>query len=123
MNQPTPLGEDGLYDLAMHIRQPEITTSMMKRQLLVIKAETMEDGRLQVVNVHWVFYDVKPKVIGLSIRNSRANAAASHPHSKCSRMVIATGRPGQGRIIFNHRCPPELSTPNHHCFVEQSTLL
>lgn len=53
----TPLGEDSRYDLAGDVGQAERAPLESIREPLVVEPEQMQDGRLQVVYVHWVFDD------------------------------------------------------------------
>ena len=47
----------------MHIGQPEIAARVMIRELLVIKAEAVQDGCLKIVNVNRILHDMESKVI------------------------------------------------------------
>ena len=47
----------------MYIRQPEISTSMVERQSLVIQPKAMHQRSLKVVNMNRMLCDVKSEVI------------------------------------------------------------
>src|SRR5438445_1536926 len=103
----------------MHVRQPEVTTLKTIRELRVIEAEQMENGRVQVMHVDFVRGCVKTEIIGLTNCNPRFHAAASQPGREAIRMMIAT-------IIaaaLDHRGAPKLATPNDQRRIEQPTLL
>ena len=46
----------------MHIREAVVAALVMECQALVIKAETVQDRRLHVVNVDGILHDVKAEV-------------------------------------------------------------
>jgi hypothetical protein len=85
----------------------------------VIDAQTVQHSGVQVMNVHRVFYDVIAIIVGLSVSESRFDAAAGHPHRKAAGMVIAAVVIG-GQLALAIDRSPELSSPDHHCVVEQA---
>jgi hypothetical protein len=47
----------------MNIRQPEVSALKLERQSLVIDAQQMQNGSLQIVNVDGVFGDAHRQVV------------------------------------------------------------
>ena len=45
-------GQHRLDHLTMHIRQPVIPTAMTKGEFLVIEAQQMQDGGMEIVHMH-----------------------------------------------------------------------
>ena len=66
----------------MHVRQPEIAARVMKRQTFVIQSKAVQQGCLQIVDVHRTVGDVKTKVVCGSKCHPRTNAAAGHPDQR-----------------------------------------
>jgi hypothetical protein len=59
-------------------------------ELRVIEAETVEDGRLKIVNVNLVLRDMIAQVIRLSVANAGLDTAARHPNGETMRVMIAS---------------------------------
>ena len=93
----------------MHVGQSEIAPLESVGQLLVVDAEQMQDGRVQVVNVHAVLDDGVADVVRLTIRHACLDAATSQPHRERFDMVVAADRDAD----FAHRRAPELAAPDH----------
>lgn len=53
-----------LYDVAVNVRQTEISSSVTIRQPLVIKPESVEQRRVQIVHVDRFFYWVISELVG-----------------------------------------------------------
>src|SRR5258708_17815154 len=88
----------------------------------MIDSETMEDGRLQIVNVHRIGDNVVAVVVGLTDRDSGLDAAAGHPDRKTSRMVVAAViRFGQTSLAVDGAS--EFPAPDDQRIVEQAPLL
>src|SRR5881296_1131120 len=58
-------------------------------QLGVINAQTVEQGGVEIVHMHWIFDDVVAEVVGFSQRETLLNSAASHPNAEAARVMIA----------------------------------
>ena len=52
-----------MYDTSMHIGQPEITTRISVRELLVIEAEQMQQRRVQIMHVDLVLRRCESELI------------------------------------------------------------
>src|ERR1700722_19477851 len=107
--------------LALHIGQSEIAALEAVGETLVVDPQTVEDGRLQIVNVHRVFDDIVGIVIGLAEGNAGLHTAAGDPYGETPAMVIAA-------IIRRSEPPlaidgaPELSAPDHQRIVQHAPL-
>ena len=53
-----------------HIGEAEVSSLMPVRQLQMVKAEAVKDGRVQVVNVHLVFHYSHSEVVRLTDRQT-----------------------------------------------------
>ncbi len=106
-----------VHDLAVDIRQTEITTGVSIRQLCVIDAELVQDRGVQIVKMDLVLDRVVPVLIGFSVRHPATNAASGHPHRKSVRIVVAT------ISVFGCRSASEFSAPDNQGFFKQSSRL
>ena len=73
----------------MHIRQPEAPALVTVGEALVVDAEQVQDGGLEVVDVHAAVGDVVAEVVGFAVDVAGPGAAAGHPHGKATGMVVA----------------------------------
>jgi len=61
-----------------------------KGELVVVDAEQVQHGRVQIPNVDRVLHDVVTEVIGLAVVHAAANAVARQPGGKAARVVVAS---------------------------------
>src|SRR5712692_1350522 len=62
---------------------------MAERQLLVDETEQLQNGRVQVVDVHFVFDRLEAVLIGRPVHVTPADSAAGHPHREAVMVVVA----------------------------------
>ena len=74
----------------MHIGESEVAALGAVGEAFMIKAEAVEQGRLDVVNVDGIFDDVIAEVIGSTVDDSGFDATAGQPHAVGFRVVVAT---------------------------------
>ena len=60
----------------MHVRQTEVAAGMMKRKAFVIQTQTVQNRRLQVVDVNRIFGHVESEIVRGSERHARLYSAA-----------------------------------------------
>ena len=60
----------------MHVRQPEVAALETIRELRVIKAEQVENRRVQFLDVDYVLRHVEAEVVGLAERDAALHTAA-----------------------------------------------
>src|SRR5204863_2754789 len=65
--------------VAVDVSEPIIAAFEPIGQLLVVDAQQVEQGRVEVVHVDRVFHHVVAEVIGATEHEPRFSAAASHP--------------------------------------------
>lgn len=63
---------------------------MVDRESLVIDSQTVQNGRVEIVDVHRIVNDVVTKVVGLAVIKSRLESASSDAGRKASAMMITT---------------------------------
>src|SRR5256885_17029799 len=83
----------------------------------------MEDGRLQIVDMHLIFGYVIAKFVGSAVSDSRLNSPTGHPNGKGVRMMIATEQVFVLGAILVHRSAAKFSAPDNQCIIEQPALL
>lgn len=71
------LRQNVIDDFPMHIRQTKIAACMMEGEAFVVETQTVQDRRLQVMDVDRIFGDVESEVVGGSERHAGFDAAAS----------------------------------------------
>ena len=67
------LSDDPVDHFPVNIGQPEIPARIAIRQPLVIEAQQMQDGRVQVVEVNLVLHRVIAVVVGRSVLQDPAS--------------------------------------------------
>src|SRR5262245_27911540 len=79
------LRQNPFHEGAVNVRQPEVTPLEFVRQPGVVDAQTMQDGRVQVVDVDRIACDVVTEIVRLADGNARLDAAAGQPDGKAAR--------------------------------------
>jgi hypothetical protein len=59
-----PLSERGFHNFAFDVSEPEVAALEAICQPLVIDAEAMQDGRLQIMDVYRILDDVVGVIVG-----------------------------------------------------------
>ena len=122
LRPPTFLSEYLRHHLAVDVGQPEVASLEAVRQLLVVDAERVQDGGLEVVDRDRVGHHVVAELVGLAEHEPALHAAAGDPHAEVPRMMVAAVvRVGQ-LALAEHR-PAELAAPDDERVVEQAALL
>src|SRR5690242_8325889 len=83
------LGQQLRYDFAADIRQPEVASEMPVGEAFVVQAETVQDGRLEVVDMHAVLHDLEAEFVRFSDDLAAFDSAARHPQAEAVRMMVA----------------------------------
>ncbi len=73
----------------MNVGQAKIAALETIGQLLVVETEQVEDGRVEVVDVDFVFGRIEAEVIRLAEGEAGFRSAAGQPHREAIRMVVA----------------------------------
>src|SRR4051794_34977626 len=81
------LVDDGPGD----IRETEVTALVFVRQLLVIESEAMQEGSVQIVDMHLIVDDAHTELICGAVSQSAFDTAAGEQHRERIRMMVATG--------------------------------
>ncbi len=73
------LGEDVLNDFALDIRQAKVTSLIAERQSLVLDAEEMKHGGVQVMDGDTVLLSVVAKFVSVAVGDTGLDSATGHP--------------------------------------------
>src|SRR5687767_7171142 len=103
----------------MHIRKPEIPALKSERQLRVLDAQQMQNGRMQIMHVNTVLNRIKPKLIRLPNDRAAPYTTARQPHSECIDMMVAPRR----IAVFAHWGAAKFAAPNHQRVIQQTPRL
>src|SRR5207249_2391570 len=80
-----------LDHLSLHISQSEIAAIIPIGEFLMIESKQRENGRVQIVNVNFVFDRRRPKFVGRAIDCSTSNTTAGQQRGESFRVMIASG--------------------------------
>ena len=105
----------------MYVSESEPAPLVLEGKPLVVDAEQVHQSSLQVVHMDWVFRDIVPEIIGLSIDEARLYPTASHPDREATRMVIASVVRLREFSLAENR-PPELAAPNDKRVLQKASL-
>ena len=105
------LGQQVFDDMAVHIREPEVTALILVGETFVVYAEQVHHGGVEVMDMHAICLDVVAVVVRNSVRVSRVHPSPGHPNRKAARMVVTA------EIRFGHLAlavigPTEFASPN-----------
>src|SRR6188474_2157811 len=73
------LGEEGLHNIPMHIRQAVIASAVAEGKLLVIHAEQVENGCVEVMHVDFVFHNRRADVVGVAVAGAALHTRTREP--------------------------------------------
>src|SRR3954468_23616791 len=78
-----PLSKNCFHYIACNIGQAEIAAGMPEGQLLVVKSETMQNGRVEVMHMHWILGHSPPNFICLAVNHAAFYTTTRQPTRKC----------------------------------------
>ena len=109
----------------MHIGQAEVAAGMAEGELLVVEAEQVKHGRVQIMDVHLLVHCAKTKFICRAMHVTAARAAAGQPYGEpVMIMIAAVDLPGVRAMESTQLSPsPDLSPLlQEHLQLEPSAL-
>ena len=104
---------------SVDVGQAEVAALVPVGKPFMVHAKAVQDGGVEVVNVHLVPLRKIAKVIGRTVNDARPDAAAGHPDGEAVRVVVATV---SGAGALRHWRSAKLAAPDHQCLVEQAAL-
>src|SRR5262249_8882571 len=108
------LSQDSLHDVRLlHARQLFFESVLFDKQLLMVQAQQMQDGRMPVGNANLVLDGSETQLVGRSIGRAGLDARAGHPGAEGVLVMVAAGFAlvlvgGQ----LSDRQPAELAAPH-----------
>ena len=75
----------------LNARQALLKASVLESESLVVDAQTVKDGCVDITNMCPLFFNIISPRIGLAPVETAFDTAASHPDAEAATMVIATG--------------------------------
>ena len=97
----------------MHISQAIIAAGVVEGEAFVIEAEEMQDGGLQIMNVHGPLGDVEAQFIGGAKGEAAFNTTAGEPEAEGLRMVIAAELAVERGVALDHWRAAKFPAPDH----------
>src|SRR4051812_35266493 len=105
-------GQDLFDDLAGHVCEPFVATVVTEGEALVIEAEQVEDGSVDVVDVSFHFRRAQADRVCGSDHLASLHTASSQPHGEAMRIVVAAV------LAFAHGHASKLAAPNDECRIQ-----
>ena len=88
----------------------------------MVDSHAMENGCIQIVDVHWVFSDVVAEIVGLSVGYPTFDSPTGHPHAEVSWVMIpSVVVSGQSTLAIDRAS--EFPTPYDQCVLEHAATL
>src|SRR5438876_2497579 len=78
-----------LHHTPMHVGEPKIAASIAVGEALVIEAEEVEYGCVQIVHMHRMLSDIDAELIRTAISHSTFDAAAREQHREGGVVMIS----------------------------------
>ena len=83
------LSNEVVHDFAVHVGEAEVTASGTKREFLVVEAEKVEHGGVEVVDVDGVHLGFEAEFVCRAVDVAGADAAACEPCGEAVGVVVA----------------------------------
>src|SRR5262245_5932550 len=100
--------------LPMHVREPAIDAVVANSEPLVVDAQKVQDGRVEIVAIDRRKRAPAP-FVALTMSDSRLHSGAGQPGDEGAHVVIPPGH------SLAKRHPAKFGGPNHQCVFEQTT--
>ena len=102
----------------MYVRQTEIAARMSKCKSLVVNAQQMQDGCMEVMDRAAVLDRVIAILVSFAVTEATSYASPRHPHCKALRMMVSAYF---ACALLDGGCPSKLATPDDECIIQQSS--
>ena len=110
----------------MHVGQSKIAAGMPEGEFCVVKAEQLENRRVEVVNMHGVLHGLEAELVCRAVNVSTAHASAGQPHRESVMVVIAAielARIRAGRRKLDGRGAAKFPAPDYQRILQHPALL
>src|SRR5262245_39992989 len=85
--------KDLTYHSAVHVGEAAVDAVVAERESLVVDAEQVQDGCVQVVAVRLLFGGSPGPIVAATLRDAAAHAGSGEPGDGCAAIVIAARCP------------------------------
>ena len=103
-------------------RQALVKTLVPDGETAVIDTHTVENGGIELVEMHRIFCDIIAEIIGFAVGHSGLDPSPGHPHAEVARVMVSTvALPGQFSLAVGGT--PEFSTEDNKCVLKHSPFL
>src|SRR5260221_7824576 len=106
----------------MNVGEPKIAALESIGQPGVVQTKQVEDRRVQIVNVNFVFDGIKSQFICFAVKDAWFDTATGEPDSVAMRMMVAPDLVGF-RFALHHGRASEFASPDNERFIQQPTFL
>src|SRR5579862_9123244 len=104
----------------MHQRQPFAPAKMRVGELVLVEAELVEDGGVDVAEVVAVLDGVEADVVGGADDLAAFDAAAGEPHGEAEVVMVAATAGGAGGAAFGFGGTAEFAAPEEERAVQEA---
>ena len=108
-------GYDFLYDLSMNISQPEVAAVITVGQSLVIEAQLMEDGGVEVMHMNLPLHCMVAIGVSVPMGDPRFESPSSKPDREPVRIMITASS-----LVLSVGGAPEFASPPHDSIFQQA---
>ena len=109
----------------MDVGEAEVAAGVVVGEFLVIEAEEVENGGLEIVDVDGVFGGGEAEFVGGAVDVTALHSTAGHPHGEAVVVVVAAFMvPAFGSRLghFHGGGAAEFAAPDDEGFVEEAAL-
>ena len=97
----------------MYVSKAEVTAVVAVGELLMVEAELMQDGGMEVVHVHLALHGVVAVFVGVTMGKAWFNAASGQPGRETVRIMVSSGT-----LILRVGCASEFATPPYDGIIQ-----
>ena len=117
-----PSRQHVVHHFAVDVCEPIVAALMTEGEAFVVDAELVQDGGLQIMDVHRLLSDVDTVVIRLAVGDAAAHTAAGQPVGKTVRVMVSTVNLVCEFALTIDRAA-EFATPDDERVLEHAALL
>src|SRR5262245_12517886 len=100
-----------MHRITANVRQAEVAAAEIVGEALVVNAEAVEDGGVEVIDVDGVLGDVVAEVIGAAVDNAGLDAGAGKEVGEAARVMVAA-KQAADKIPLAVRGAAEFAAPD-----------
>ena len=97
----------------VQVAEVNVPAEVREGEPFMVDTQQVQDGCLQVMNVHGLLGDVHSEFIGRSVLDSGLDASASHPDRIGVGMMISSPSFSVVDIVLDERCAAKFAAPDH----------